>query len=108
MKLKFFSLSVAQLALFSKFKTERDLALHGPLMLDQEVPVHYHQESALYVVNGLADFTDGVTIFHRLGNGADINAVFVPAGQKHGWISREAGTQIEHVFGTKAVELVTA
>ena len=95
---KFFSLSPEQEARFDGLKTTRELQSHGPLGAGQVVPPHSHAQVALYVVRGAADFI-GQGIRRILGADATANAVLVPAGAEHGWLSAREGTQIEHVFG---------
>ena len=104
--MKFLTLSADQVARFQLLKTSREAAFHGPLAFGQEVPVHTHELTAVYLVQGLAEFV-GTNIRRVLGIDATANAVLVPAGEKHGWIGLRANTLIEHVIGTD-VEAIMA
>ena len=106
MEFQFLSLTADQLGRFARLKTERELASHGPLAFGQDVPLHDHQEPALYVVDGLAELADGNGTQRALGKDATANAVLVPAGKRHGWRGLREATRIEHCFGNGAVQAV--
>ena len=106
--LTFFRLSPSQQTAFDRARTTRALQNHGPLAFGQEVPVHDHDEPAVYVVDGLAYFKDDQGTCRAIGRDATANAVVVPAGQAHGWQGLFGGTRIEHVIGAREVENLLA
>lgn len=108
MKLMFLSITGELAERFAAQKTKDQLALHGPLAFGQKIPVHDHDGPAVYRVTGVAEFIDGAGGRRILGEDATANAVFVPAGQKHGWLGLRANTLIEHVLGDQALALATA
>ena len=59
METTFFYLTMDRLVVFESLKTSEKLHLHGPLAFGQKVAVHKHNQPALYIVRGLADFLGG-------------------------------------------------
>lgn len=102
---QFFAFSTEQATRFEGLKTTAELAAHGPLGFGQEVPAHCHANSALYVVNGVAEFI-GKGVRRVLGDDSTAVAVLVPAGSEHGWKSLRGETMIEHVIGDEYVQAV--
>ena len=105
METTFFYLTMDRLVVFESLKTSEKLHLHGPLAFGQKVAVHKHNQPALYIVRGLADFLGGA-VRRVLGLDAKVNAVLVPSGHKHGWGSLPGNTSIEHVSGQTAIDQV--
>ena len=105
----FIRLSPAQLQRFQALKTTVGLMAHGPLPEGATVAPHLHEEGeAIYVVDGRAQFLDGGELNAVMGEGHRYNAVRVPVGCPHGWLSLKAQTLIEHALGTASVEAVLA
>lgn len=105
--MRFFKLTKAQKDNFESLKTTQAMQYHGPLDQGQEVPVHQHEDVALYAV------TQGSAIFkgHRqevLGAGQNFDAVLLPPHETHGWEALNPSTLIEHVFGQQNVDLALA
>ena len=105
--LQFLRLTDKQIERFNALRSTEDMHTHGPLTVEQEVPLHGHQDVALYVVNGSAEFTDG-EISARLGQGARLNAVIVPSGHLHGWKALIGLTVIEHTFNGSVEQVLAA
>lgn len=106
--LMFTRLTAGQTERFHALKTTVGLQAHGPLDKGGMVAPHDHGEDALYMVEGDAQFLDGGEIHAMLGKERRLNAVRVPAGFAHGWLSLQTGTTIEHVLGAAHVSEVLA
>lgn len=91
---------------FSKFKSTKELAQHGPLSFGKIVPTHIHSARALYFVKfGSARFV-GKERGPILSCQNEFNAVIVEKEELHGWESMEQNTTIEHVFGEELINKV--
>lgn len=107
MNYQFYKLSPKQLEEFETFKKGGYSSMHGPLKLNEKVPMHSHGAKAMYLVKGIAQFT-GSMVEKVLGNGKRVNSVLVSAGQEHGWLGKLENTEIDQVFGEKLVNKVLA
>lgn len=106
MQLSFLRLSGPQLVAFLRLESHQEAAHHGPLEAGQEVPTHRHDQPALYLVNGRAQFRDGSAADGPiLGQDEALDAVVVPANQSHGWLA-VGQSVIAHVFGEANVKAV--
>jgi len=102
MKPFFLKLDNDQLNTFHQLKTTNDLKSHGPLTKGSGVPIHTHDETAVYATTQIAEFHDG-TMKKVIGRDQDYNAVLVPKECRHGWLALENGTKIEHAFGVENI-----
>lgn len=105
--MQFIKLNPKQMAKFLQLKTSRGMRWHGPLREGEQVPIHTHDEMALYVVQGLAKYQDGITET-TLGWGEEYDAVRVDAGDPHGWLSLRDRTIIPHTLGAHDTRAVLA
>ena len=106
--MQFIKLSAEQMKKFLQLKTSRGMHRHGPLKKGEEVPIHTHDEVALYVVQGLAKYQDGTQETTTLGKGVEYDAVRVDAGDKHGWLALLDNTIIPHTLGARDTQAVLA
>ena len=68
MNYKFFKLSTKQTEAFASLKNSGYTSKHGPLAVGQKVLMHRHQEAAMYMVKGVAQFA-GAVVKKVLGDG---------------------------------------